>query len=53
MGEGFAFACWLRLNFQRPYPPRHRWREIVGFWRDGDRHRWWCWSCREYHVNVG
>jgi hypothetical protein len=51
-GEGFAFACWLRLNFPPPYPPRHRWREIADFWRNDERERWWCWACREFHVNV-
>ena len=53
MGEGFAFACWLRLNFPPPYPPPHRWREIVEFWKNGERQRWWCWACRDFHINVG
>lgn len=52
MGEGFAYFAWLRGNFTPPYPPPWRLREIPGFWRNDDRHRWWCWACREYHVNV-
>ena len=53
MGEGFAFLCWVRLNFPPGFrPPVDRRLELYEFWHTGQRDKWWCWACMEYHVNV-
>lgn len=54
MGEGFAFAAWVRLNFPIGFqPPVSRQREIYEHWAEGRRSKWWCWACVDYHENVG